>query len=142
MNIAPLLPENLGETFFLVPTIHAVLGVLAQGVATYCLLAGFKILPRKIGVLRYWMWLAFVLWTLATLAGIGIYLVWYTGGSASSGAAVGEHDGDLVAEHAAAGLKRQLPSHPPKWSRSMPRNQWLKNLRLRWLSQSRNMRKK
>ena len=112
MNIAPQLPENLSETFFLVPTIHAVLGLLAQGVATYCLLAGLKILPRKIGVLRYWMWLAFVLWTLATLAGIGIYLVWYTGGSVSSGAAVGEHDGDLVSEHAATVIEAPATQPP------------------------------
>lgn len=99
MNIAPDVPANLGQTFFLVPTLHGILGALAQGVAIYCLLAGLKILPRKIGVLRYWMWLAFVLWTIVTLLGIFIYIIWYTGGTSSS--TVGEHNAEAVAEHAA-----------------------------------------
>jgi hypothetical protein len=101
LTIAPDVPSNLAEPFFLVPTIHVIVGLLAQGVATYCLLAGLKILPRKIGMLRIWMWVAFVLWTIATLLGIGIYLIWYTGGS-SSGGTVSEHAADLVGEHEAA----------------------------------------
>jgi hypothetical protein len=83
-----------------VPITHGTLGLLAEGVAIYCLLAGFKILPRKIGVLRYFMWTAFVLWTITLLFGIGVYFAFYTGGSASA-EGVGEHDADLVTEHAA-----------------------------------------
>lgn len=79
-----------------VPAVHGTLGALAEGVAIYCLLAGFKILPRKIGVLRYWMWTAFTLWTAAVLFGVGTYLVWYTGGSSEASTLVAEHDADLL----------------------------------------------
>jgi|GEM_PF-5584022 len=79
---------------------HAGFGVLAQGVAVYCLLAGLKILPRKIGVLRWFMWAAFVLWTITLLLGIGLYISFYTGGD-SSGEAVTEHAAELASEHAA-----------------------------------------
>lgn len=81
-----------------VPITHGILGLLAEGVAIYCLLAGFKILPRKIGVLRYWMWTAFGLWAITLLFGIGVYLAFYTGGSASA-EVIGEHDADIIAEH-------------------------------------------
>lgn len=101
LTIAPQLPGKLGDPFYLIPTIHAALGLLTQGIATYCLLAGLKILPRKIGVLRFWMWTTFVLWTIVTILGIGIYIVWYTGGSSSAGTA-NEHAADLVGEHNAA----------------------------------------
>lgn len=79
---------------------HAGVGVLAQLVAVYCLLAGLKILPRKIGVLRWFMWTAFVLWTITLLLGIGLYISFYTGGDASAGPVV-EHAAELPAEHAA-----------------------------------------
>ncbi|MBE7471128.1 MAG: hypothetical protein DPW09_42340 [Anaerolineae bacterium] len=79
---------------------HASFGVLAQGVAVYCLLAGLKILPRKIGVLRWFMWAAFVLWTITLLLGIMLYIDFYTGGD-SSGEAVTEHAAELASEHAA-----------------------------------------
>ncbi len=101
LTIAPDVPANLNNTFFLVPTIHVIVGLLAQGVATYCLLAGLKILPRKIGVLRIWMWIAFVLWTIATLLGIGIYLIWYTSSPSTAGGGVSEHAAELVGEHVA-----------------------------------------
>ena len=83
-----------------VPITHVILGLLAEGVAIYCLLAGFKILPRKIGTLRYFMWAAFALWTITLLFGIGVYIAFYTGGSASA-EGVAEHDADLVVEHEA-----------------------------------------
>ncbi len=89
---------DLGNSTTWVPVGHGILGSLAEGISIYCLLAGFKILPRKIGVLRYWMWTAFTLWTITILFGIGIYLVYYTGGSGSDGI-TGEHDADMIAEH-------------------------------------------
>jgi hypothetical protein len=55
------------------------------------------------------MWLAFVLWTIVTLLGIVIYIIWYTGGT--SGNAVGEHNAEVVAEHAAV-VATQPPAEP------------------------------
>ena len=74
----------------LLPLIHGGLGTLAEIVAIYCLLAGHKILPRKIGTLRYFMWLTFVLWTMAFIMGVGTYGVYYLGGSDT------EENGDVA----------------------------------------------
>lgn len=63
----------------LLPLVHGLLGMLAELIAIYCLLAGHKILPRKIGTLRYFMWATFVLWTMAYVLGLGTYLIFYVG---------------------------------------------------------------
>ena len=65
------------ELYYITPFIHAGLGIIAQGLATYCLLAGFKILPRKIGTLRYFMWATYGFWILAISFGLVTYTVWY-----------------------------------------------------------------
>ena len=87
------LSSGAGNPVVLVPTIHGLLGLVAEGLGIYCLLAGFKILPRKIGTLRYFMWSAFVAWTITILFGIGVYLVYYTGEPGPG--AVAEHDADI-----------------------------------------------
>ncbi len=69
-GIAPLpLTVSLG---------HSILGTVAQVLSIYCMLAGWKILPRKIGSLRYWMWAAYTAWTAAIVFGIGTYILLYT----------------------------------------------------------------
>ena len=75
------IPSGLSEVPTLVTAIHGLLGLIAQGLAIYCMLAGFKILPRKIGVLRYWMRATFVAWTLTLLFGIGVYIIFHPGDS-------------------------------------------------------------
>ncbi|MCB0211439.1 MAG: hypothetical protein KDJ52_19020 [Anaerolineae bacterium] len=87
---------GLSEVPTLVTAIHGALGTIAQGLAIYCLLSGFKILPRKIGVLRYWMWATFVAWTATVLFGVGIYFVYYMGNSDGTGTGT---EGALIAEH-------------------------------------------
>ena len=77
------LPSGLSEMPTLVTAGHALLGTIAELLSIYLLLSGFKILPRKIGVLRYWMWTAFGFWTLTVLFGVGIYLQFHTGDSAA-----------------------------------------------------------
>ncbi|MFQ5796460.1 MAG: hypothetical protein ACE5JP_15620 [Candidatus Bipolaricaulia bacterium] len=76
-SIAGTLLQRPDDPHFYIPGIHAILGTLAEGLAIYCLLAGHKILPRKIGTLRYFMWATFVLWTLAFAVGMGTYYRWY-----------------------------------------------------------------
>lgn len=93
------IPARLSETYYLIPTVHIILGSLSEGLAIYCMLAGFKILPRKIGVLRYFMWTSFILWTATVIFGIGIYTIWYTGlPPAQETALVAEHDENLPAD--------------------------------------------
>ena len=95
------LPRGLSDIPTLVTTLHGLLGTVAQLLAIYMFLAGFKILPRKIGTLRYWMWTTFVFWTATVLVGIGVYLLFNTGDT-SAGEAVAEHDADLVTEEVPA----------------------------------------
>ncbi|MCB8924120.1 MAG: DUF420 domain-containing protein [Ardenticatenaceae bacterium] len=76
-RVVSTLPQRPGDAYYLVVAIHALLGLIAEGLAIYCLLAGHKILPRKIGRLRYWMWATFAFWTAAVIAGIATYIIWY-----------------------------------------------------------------
>ena len=84
-TVAGTLPGGIGEVPTLAAVIHGSLGTLAQLLAIYCLLAGVKILPRKIGMLRYWMWAAFAAWTATIIFGIGVYVVYYTSGFTTPG---------------------------------------------------------
>ena len=108
--VAGQLPGGLSQTGVLVPTIHAVLGTIAEGLAIYCLLAGLKILPRKIGVLRYWMWTTFIFWTAAILFGVGVYIVFYTGEPAGGAETIAEHDADLVEEAVGEAPPEEAPA--------------------------------
>ncbi|MCQ3975170.1 MAG: hypothetical protein DPW09_17145 [Anaerolineae bacterium] len=84
-------PGFLGTGASLLTDINLVVHILMLIVLCLGVAAQFK---------RKYQWTAFALGILATLAGIGIYFVWYTGNSASFGSGVAEHDSDLVAEHA------------------------------------------
>jgi len=100
-SVAGELPAGITQVPTLVTVIHATLGAIAQLLAIYCLLAGLKILPRKIGRLRYWMWAAFTAWTATVIFGIGVYMTFYLSPvAAAGGGIVTEHDADLVGEHA------------------------------------------
>ena len=76
-RVISTLPQRPGDAYYLVVAIHAALGLIAEGLAIYALLAGHQILPRKIGRLRYWMWATFGFWTAALIAGVATYYVWY-----------------------------------------------------------------
>jgi len=96
-GIAGSIPAQLNQVPVAVTLIHGILGTIAQGLAIYCLLAGLKYIPRKIGVLRYWMWAAFIAWTATVFFGVTTYMVYYAMPSEAS--TVGEHDAAQVAEH-------------------------------------------
>ena len=76
-RVISTLPQRPGDAYYLVVALHAALGLIAEGLAIYALLAGHQILPRKIGKLRYWMWATFGFWTAALMAGVGTYYIWY-----------------------------------------------------------------
>lgn len=104
-SVTGSLANNPIQVPALVSLIHGTLGTLAQVLAIYCLLAGIKILPRKIGLLRYWMWAAFSAWTATIIFGIGVYILFYTPALAAPGTneVIIEQDANLgepVEEHA------------------------------------------
>jgi uncharacterized membrane protein YozB (DUF420 family) len=78
-GLSSSMSARLTQLPVMVTAAHAMLGSVAQLLSIYCLLAGLKILPRRIGALRYWMWGAYFAWTVAVIFGIGVYIVYYTG---------------------------------------------------------------
>lgn len=76
-RVLQTLPRRPGDPYYLTVAIHAGLGTVTELLAIYCLLAGFKILPRRIGVLKWFMRATFALWTFTLLFGFGTYYVWY-----------------------------------------------------------------
>lgn len=76
-DIAGVVTERPNDAYYLVAALHGLFGLSAELLAIYCLLAGFKILPRHIGRLRYVMWATFVVWTIGLGFGLATYYVWY-----------------------------------------------------------------
>ena len=79
-QVQPQLPGSLGDRFYAVATLHAVIGVLAQVLGLYIILvAGTNLIPRRLRFRRYktWMRTELVLWWIVVLAGVGVYAVWY-----------------------------------------------------------------
>jgi plastocyanin/uncharacterized membrane protein YozB (DUF420 family) len=76
-RVLQTLPRRPGDPYYLTVAIHGCLGTVTQLLAIYCLLAGFKILPRRIGLLKWFMRATFALWTFTLLFGLGTYYVWY-----------------------------------------------------------------
>jgi uncharacterized membrane protein YozB (DUF420 family) len=79
-QVQPKLPGSLGDRFYAVATVHAVIGVLAQVLGLYILLAaGTTLIPPRLRFRRYkpWMRTELVLWWIVVLVGVGVYAVWY-----------------------------------------------------------------
>jgi uncharacterized membrane protein YozB (DUF420 family) len=79
-QVAPKLPRKLGKPFYALATAHATLGGVAEFAGLYILLAaGTNWLPSRIRIIRYkvWMQTVLVLWWLALLFGIAVYVRWY-----------------------------------------------------------------
>jgi uncharacterized membrane protein YozB (DUF420 family) len=74
------IPGGLGDSYFAVATVHAILGVAAQSLGLYIILvAGTSLVPQRFRFRRYkvWMWTELALWWVVLLSGVGVYHVWY-----------------------------------------------------------------
>src|SRR5262249_23583888 len=79
-QVEPQPAAALGQVYYLVPWIHAILGTLAEFLGLYIVLvAATSLVPRKLRFKRYgqWMRTELVIWWLVVLLGIAIYYVWY-----------------------------------------------------------------
>ncbi len=65
------------NAYYVVAALHGLFGLTAAILSIYCLLAGWKILPRKIGQLRKVMWVTYIVWAIAVTLGIALYYIWY-----------------------------------------------------------------
>jgi len=79
-QIAPRIPLKLGKAFYALATIHAALGAIVECAALYILLAaGTTLLPEKLRLTRYKLWMrtVFASWWLVILSGVATYARWY-----------------------------------------------------------------
>ena len=85
-GVAPNLPEGLSEGANLIPTIHAIVGLVAQLMATYLALLMWTentslegLIPFRIKNIKTPMRLTLSLWLVTVALGFGLYTVWYGG---------------------------------------------------------------
>ena len=91
-QVQPQLPGSLGDSYYAVATLHAVAGTVAQLLGLYILLvAGTKLLPRRLRFRRFkvWMRTELAVWWAVVFLGIGLYYVWYM--APTAGVATGAH---------------------------------------------------
>jgi len=79
-QVAPRIPLKLRRPFYATATAHAVLGTAVECAALYILLAaGTTLMPEKLRLTRYKLWMRTVLasWWLVILLGAATYVRWY-----------------------------------------------------------------
>jgi hypothetical protein len=79
-NVSPRIPLKLGKSFYALATVHAALGAIVECAALYILLAaGTTLMPEKLRLTRYKLWMRVVLagWWAVILLGVATYARWY-----------------------------------------------------------------
>jgi uncharacterized membrane protein YozB (DUF420 family) len=80
LQVYPRIPAKLGRAYYGLATTHAALGSLAEITALYILLAaGTNLLPPKLRIANYKLWMrsALVLWWSVLALGIATYIRWH-----------------------------------------------------------------
>ena len=79
--IAPGVPERLGERFYGVTTLHALVGGCALVFGLYVVLRANGLMPKPLRFRNYkvFMRVSYTLYIAATLIGIAVYLTWFVG---------------------------------------------------------------
>lgn len=77
--VLPGLPEQAGERFYAVTTLHAVVGAVALPFGLFVVLRGNELVPQRLKFTNYkpFMRTAYVLYILATLLGVWTYFAWF-----------------------------------------------------------------
>jgi len=79
-QVSPRIPLKLGNSFYAVATAHAALGTVVECAGLYILLAaGTTLMPERLRLTRYKLWMRIVLaaWWIVILLGIATYTRWY-----------------------------------------------------------------
>lgn len=79
-KVFPRIPAKLSRSYFALATAHAALGSVAEVAALYILLAaGTRLLPERLRLVKYKLWMRSVLalWWLVLLLGFATYARWY-----------------------------------------------------------------
>jgi uncharacterized membrane protein YozB (DUF420 family) len=79
-QVIPKIPLKLGKSYYALATAHAALGTITETTGLYILLAaGTSILPEKLRITEYKLWMrtVLVLWWVVLLLGLATYARWY-----------------------------------------------------------------
>jgi uncharacterized membrane protein YozB (DUF420 family) len=79
-RVSPKIPLKLNKTYYALATAHAALGTVTELTALYILLAaGTSVLPQKLRISNYKLWMRSVLllWWMVLLLGFATYARWY-----------------------------------------------------------------
>lgn len=80
VHVLPRVPAKLGKAYYALATTHGAFGTVTELVGLYILLsAGTSVLPEKLRITKYKLWMrsALVLWWVVLLLGMATYTRWY-----------------------------------------------------------------
>jgi hypothetical protein len=80
VHVFPKIPAKLGKAYYALATAHAAIGTVTEVAGLYILLAaGTRVLPERLRITRYKVWMrsVLVLWWVELLLGIATYARWY-----------------------------------------------------------------
>jgi uncharacterized membrane protein YozB (DUF420 family) len=80
VHVSPRIPLKLDKAYYALATAHAALGSVTEIAGLYILLAaGTKILPQRLRLTKYKVWMrsVLVLWWFVLLLGFATYSRWY-----------------------------------------------------------------
>ena len=79
-RVSPKIPLKLGKAYYALATAHAALGTITEIAGLYILLAaGTSVLPQKLRITDYKIWMSsvLILWWVVLLLGFATYVRWY-----------------------------------------------------------------
>jgi uncharacterized membrane protein YozB (DUF420 family) len=80
VHVLPRIPAKLGKAYYALATTHGALGTVTELAGLYILLsAGTSVLPEKLRITKYKVWMRSVLalWWVVLLLGMATYTRWY-----------------------------------------------------------------
>jgi uncharacterized membrane protein YozB (DUF420 family) len=80
VHVLPRVPAKLGKAYYALATTHAAIGTVTELAGLYILLsAGTSVLPEKVRITKYKVWMrsVLVLWWVVLLLGMATYTRWY-----------------------------------------------------------------
>ena len=78
-NITPGIPHKLNEAAYVVPTVHACVGIITLVLGVFVALRGNNLVPKALRFSNYKLFMrtSYALYMLATLGGVIVYIVLY-----------------------------------------------------------------
>jgi uncharacterized membrane protein YozB (DUF420 family) len=80
VHVFPRLPAKMGKAYYALATTHGAFGTVTELAGLYILLsAGTSVLPEKLRITKYKVWMrsVLVLWGVVLLLGMVTYTRWY-----------------------------------------------------------------